>query len=168
MGTTDENIKVELGFLNKDIGIRAYKSIIPQIANENVYKPNLITDIAYVDYTEDSRGYTTLQPLDGLPLFIDDLYIYKYIHMNELEKNPGGGVRLKVGENLAASNTVKMFEAITSEVFGVRCSQKITHTVNLEKGLHDAMFKSTKVNSLILQTLLYIIRRMEDDALAGY
>ena len=168
---TNEN-KIKLGYL-KDICIRKLESIIPLIANENVYDSNLINDIAYVDYTENSKGYTSLQPLEGLPLFIDDLYIYKYIHMDDIERIGERGVKLITGENKAASNTVKKFEAITNEVFGEWCPQKITHTVRIIDGIFYSIDKTDNFSSSILKTILFINSNRykegyDDNALKGY
>ena len=72
-----------------ELEIRKLESIVPHLAVENTFCSTLIDDIAYVDYTEDSKGMTCLQELDGLPPFIDDLYAFLYIY-------PRGGSRISL------------------------------------------------------------------------
>ena len=112
--------------LNK-LELKELSSIVPHLATENVFNSNLIDDIAYVDYTENSKGLTCLQPLKGLPDYIDDLYIFKYIHSSEIEENTNNAnkIFLKQGKDKSASLIVKKFTSITTEVFGEFCEQKI-------------------------------------------
>ena len=138
-------------------------SIIPHLATENVFNSNLIDDIAYVDYTENSKGLTCLQPLKGLPDYIDDLYIFKYIHISEIEENTDNAnkIFLKKGKDKSASLIVKKFTAITTEIFNEFCEQKIVFLVNLQN-------KKEKENSTIYQTLANIEKRTNNSAFKGY
>ena len=81
------NLENEKEINLNELELKQLSSIIPNLATENVFNSNLIDDIAYVDYTENSKGLTCLQPLKGLPDYIDDLYIFKYIHRSEIEEN---------------------------------------------------------------------------------
>ena len=148
--------------LNK-LELKELSSIVPHLATENVFNSNLIDDIAYVDYTENSKGLTCLQPLKGLPDYIDDLYIFKYIHSCEIEENTNNAnkIFLKQGKDKSASLIVKKFTTITTEVFGEFCEQKIVFLVNLQN-------EREKENSIIFQTLKNIERRTDHSAFKGY
>ena len=157
-----ENLENETINLN-DIEIKSLDSIIPHLAIENVYNSNLIDDIGYVDYTENSKGLTCLKPLKGLPDYIDDLYIFKYIHKSEIDENTikNKKIFLNKGKDSSASLIVKKFTSITTEVFGSFCEQKIAFLVNLQN-------EKEKENSTIYQTLKAIERRTNEKALEGY
>ena len=62
----------------RDMGLRAEKRVAQHILLENTYEDNLVSDISKVDYTNGNLGPTNLQPLDGLPMFVDD-YICVWI-----------------------------------------------------------------------------------------
>ena len=146
-----------------DMEIKNLNSIIPHLAIENLYGSNLIDDIAYVDYTENSKGLTCLQPLEGLPDYIDDLYMFKYIHISEIEeeRKNENKICLKQGRGESASLIVKMFTLNTMEVFNCWCEQKIVFLVNLQN-------EKEKENSTIYQTLKHIERRTNKKAFNGY
>ena len=148
--------------LNK-LELKELSSIVPHLAIENVFNSNLIDDIAYVDYVENSKGLTILKPLKGLPDYIDDLYIFKYIHRSEVEeeKNNANKIYLNKGKDASASLIVKKFTSITTEVFGEFCEQKIAFLVNLQN-------EKEKENSTIYQTLKNIERRTNKKAFSGY
>ena len=61
------------------IGLCAEKAILPYILLENAYNSNLVPDISRVDYLADNNGRIHLRPLEGLPTFVDDLYIFCYL-----------------------------------------------------------------------------------------
>ena len=154
-----ENVKAV--YLN-DMQIRKLDSIIPHLAIENVYNSNLIDDIGYVDYTENSKGLTCLKPLDGLPDFIDDLYIFKYIHIDEIDKKTINKkkIHLDKGKDGKASLIVKKIDSFFTELFGYFCEQKIAFLVNLQN--------KEKEKSTIYQTLKAIERRTNNKALDGF
>ena len=56
----------------ESMGLRSEKAVAKHILQENVWESNLILDIAGVDYFAGHQGQTNLQPLDGLPAFVDD------------------------------------------------------------------------------------------------
>ena len=160
MSTNFENEK-EINL--NELELKQLSSIIPHLATENVFNSNLIDDIAYVDYTENSKGLTCLQPLKGLPDYIDDLYIFKYIHISEIEENTENAnkIFLNQGKDKSASLIVKKFTAVTTEVFKEFCEQKIVFLVNLQN-------EKEKENSTIYQTLTNIEKRTDNSALKGY
>ena len=157
------NLENEKEINLNEMELKNLSSIVPHLATENVFNSNLIDDIAYVDYTENSRGLTCLQPLKGLPDYIDDLYIFKYIHISEIDenKNNANKIFLKKGKDKSASLIVKKFTAITTEVFGEFCEQKIVFLVNLQN-------EKEKENSTIYQTLKNIEKRTNNTAFKGY
>ena len=50
------------------------EAVAKHILRKNVWESNLIPDIAGVDYFAGHQGCTNLQPLEGLPPFVDDIY----------------------------------------------------------------------------------------------
>ena len=119
---------------NEELEVNLCDSLISHLAVENVFNSNLIDDIAYVDYTENSQGMTCLQELEGLPPFIDDLYAYLFIHPNEVQgKGKGKHLNLIQGENQTASDIVSFFRTITNETFKCFCPQKIAFSVDIRE-----------------------------------
>ena len=157
------SVKIENEINLNELELKQLNSIIPHLATENVFNSNLINDIAYVDYTENSKGLTCLQPLKGLPDYIDDLYIFKYIHISEIEENTENANKnfLKQGKDKSASIIVRKFTSATTEVFGEFCEQKIVFLVNLQN-------EKEKENSTIYQTLTNIEKRTNHSAFKGY
>ena len=158
-----DNLENEKAINLNDMELKNLNSIVPHLAVENLYDSNLIDDIAYVDYTENSKGLTCLLPLEGLPDYIDDLYIFKYIHISEIEEatKNANKIYLNKGKDKSASLIVKKFTSITTEVFNSFCEQKIAFLVNLQN-------EKEKENSTIYQTLKHIERRTNKKALNGY
>ena len=158
-----DNLENEKAINLNDMEIKNLDSIIPHLAIENVFNSNLIDDIGYVDYTENSKGLTCLKPLEGLPDYIDDLYIFKYIHISEIDEKTINNkkIYLNKGKDGSASTIVKKFTSVTKEVFDIFCEQKIVFLVNLQN-------EKEKENSTIYQTLKAIERRTEEKALNGY
>ena len=157
------NLENEKAINLNDMEIKNLNSIVPHLAIENIFGSNLIDDIAYVDYMENSQGLTCLQPLKGLPNYIDDLYIFKYIHISEIEEETKNSnkIYLKKGKDKSASLIVKKFTSITTELFGDFCEQKIVFLVNMQN-------EKEKEYSTIYQTLKNIERRTNSKALNGY
>jgi len=73
----------------EEIGLRTAKSVARHLLQENVHESNLLSDISKVDYTKNHRGRTNLEPLEGLEPFVDDIYIFGYIHRLELLREKG-------------------------------------------------------------------------------
>ena len=65
------------------MGLRAEASLGKHLLLENCWENNLVSDISKVDYLEGHQGRTNLQPLDGLPLFVDDIYVLGYLDRTE-------------------------------------------------------------------------------------
>ena len=61
------------------IGLSTKKAIAPHILLENAYNSNLVPDISRVDYQADNNDRTHLRALEGIPSFVEDLYIFGYL-----------------------------------------------------------------------------------------
>ena len=66
-----------------NMGLRAESSLAKYLLLENCWENNLAPDISNVDYFEGHQGRTNLQPLDGLPLFVDNIYVFGYLDRTE-------------------------------------------------------------------------------------
>ena len=71
------------------MGLRAEASLAKHLLLENCWENNLLPDISKVDYFEGHQGRTNLQPLEGLPLFVDDIYICGYLDQTEVVRTRG-------------------------------------------------------------------------------
>lgn len=66
-----------------NMGLRAEASLAKHLLQENCWENNLVPDISKVDYLEGHQGRTNLQPLEGLPLFVDDYYVFGFLDQAE-------------------------------------------------------------------------------------
>ena len=105
----------------QDIGIRARKYIAPHILLEHAYDSNLVSDISKVDYLEDNQGQTHLQPLDGLPTFVEDLYVYGYLEKKECVfargKNMVYNWRGKIGKKYRSKDIVLVTQSCRLQIY---------------------------------------------------
>ena len=67
----------------RSMGLRCEKSVATHLLLENAYQSNLLSDISKVDYLEGNLGSTNLRPLEGLPAFIDDIFVFGYVSREE-------------------------------------------------------------------------------------
>ena len=65
------------------MGLRAEVSLAKHLLQENCWESNLVADISKVNYLEGHQGRTNLQPLEGLPLFVDDIYVHGFLDRTE-------------------------------------------------------------------------------------
>ena len=65
------------------MGLRVEKSVASHLLLENAHGSNLLPDISKVDYLEGHLGHTHLRPLDGLPAFVDDVYVFGYLQRED-------------------------------------------------------------------------------------
>ena len=80
------------------------KSLAKHILLENAYEKNLVPDTSNVDYLANNNGRTNLQPLDGLPIFVDNLYVFSYLAQEECVFS--GGKLLCVSEKTAQHHSL--------------------------------------------------------------
>ena len=102
----------------KEIGLRSEKRLSYHLLLENAYENNLLSDISNVDYIKGNRGSTDLQPLEGLEMFIDDIYVYGYLSNSNLV-NKGGRTLLSSGETGHAKKVVAAIQVCIGASFGV-------------------------------------------------
>ena len=67
----------------EDMGLRGKKNVATHLLLENAYDSNLLSDISKVDYLAGNLGRTNLQPLEGLPAFVDDIFVFGYLSRDE-------------------------------------------------------------------------------------
>ena len=82
----------------EEMGLRSLEAVAKHILQENVWESNLIPDIAGVDYFTGHQGRTNLQPLEGLPAFVDDFYVYGPLWENEIVRVRGRKPACTTGE----------------------------------------------------------------------
>ena len=71
------------------LGLRSSKAVAAHILLENAYESNLVPDIYNVDYLADNNGPTSLQKLEGLSTFVDDLFVFGYLEEKEVVVSRG-------------------------------------------------------------------------------
>ena len=67
----------------QQMGIRSEKYLSTHLLLENAHESNLVPDIANVDYLANHLGRTSLRPLEGLPTFVDDVYVFGYLRRGD-------------------------------------------------------------------------------------
>jgi hypothetical protein len=67
----------------QSMGLRCAKKVAEHLLLENAYESNLLPDISTVDYLEGNLGRTNLRPLEGLPPFVDDIFVFGYVSRDE-------------------------------------------------------------------------------------
>ena len=129
----------------KEMGMRSLKTIAEHILKENINEENLISDISNVDYTKNNQGKTHLQEIEGFGLFVDDLYIYGYLRMEDIVFTPKGGVSCTEGGNGSASCVVEMLRSITKQTIGKNSNLphiNIMHTVEIKDIGNSSILKT--------------------------
>ena len=107
------------------IGLRAEASLAKHLLLENCWENNLLPDISKVDYFEGHQGRTNLQPLDGLPLFVDDIYICGYLDQTEVVRARG-----TLSCEPVSKQIVQRISAAVQEVLGgPRKNTRVSNTV---------------------------------------
>ena len=101
----------------KEIGLRSEKRLSYHLLLENTYENNLLSVFYNVDYTKGNLGPTDLEPLEGLELFIDDIYVYGYLSRSTLV-DKRGKVLLSTGENGHAKRVVGAIQMCIGASFG--------------------------------------------------
>ena len=89
-------------------------------------------DIANVDYLAQHQGRTNLEPLDGLPVFVDDFYAYGPLRQEETV-SVLGRFSCSSGEVGAARRIVGKISLFVRDVSGEKDGYKhvaIVHTVS--------------------------------------
>ena len=82
-----------------------------------IHPTNLLSDISNVDYTKGNLGPTDLEPLEGLEMFIDDIYVYGYLSRSSLVDKAGKAL-LSTGQNGHAKRVVDAIQMCIGASFG--------------------------------------------------
>ena len=122
------NIATKQTFLS--MGLRCKKSVAIHLLLENAYESNLLSDISKVDYLAGNLGRTNLRPLEGLPPFVDDIFVFGYLSREEnvFQK---GKLSCTSGEKGAAKVVVASIANALERAVGKRGYMKtsLVHTV---------------------------------------
>ena len=116
----------------ESMGLRSVKAVAKHILQENVWESNLIPDIAGVDYFAGHQERTNLQPLVGLPVFVDDFYAYGPLRENEIVRVRGRKPACTTGEEDSGKRVVSQISLFVRQVWGCEDGHKnvsIAHTV---------------------------------------
>ena len=100
----------------ESMGLRSKKAVAILILQENVYESNLVPDITNVDYLAGHQGRTNLQPLAGLQVFVDDVYVYGPLQEKDLVRVPGRRTSCTTGEEGASKRVVAQISIFVREV----------------------------------------------------
>ncbi|EDO29112.1 predicted protein [Nematostella vectensis] len=88
------------------MGLRSEKAVAAHLLLENAHESNLVSDISQVDYLAGNQGRTHLRPLEGLPTFVDDVYVFGYLRREDCVVQ-GGRLSCTTWEGGAAKNAVR-------------------------------------------------------------
>ncbi len=112
------------------MGLRSAKAIAPHLCLENAYGSNLVSDISKVDYLANHLGRTQLQPLDGLPLFVDDIFVFGYLSKDDVVSCKGR-VLCKTGDQGASCRVVGQVANLARHAFGKILHVQIANTISI-------------------------------------
>ncbi|MEW8689132.1 MAG: hypothetical protein AB2556_25200, partial [Candidatus Thiodiazotropha sp.] len=110
------------------MGLWTEKSLATHLLLENAYESNLLPDISRVDYLAGHKERTHLQPLEGLPVFVDDIYVYGYLRKEDCKGRT-------TGENSSVKRVVARVAWAAHETSGEKYMQtSIVHTLAIREG----------------------------------
>ena len=114
----------------EDMGLRCEKNVATHLLLENAYDSNLLSDISKVDYLAGNLGRTNLRPLEGLPAFVDDIFVFGYLSREECVFRKGK-LSCTSGEQGAAKLVVASIANALERALGKReyMQTAIVHTV---------------------------------------
>ena len=119
----------------ESMGLRSEKAVAKHILEENVWESNLVPDIAGVDYLEGHQGQTNLQPLEELPPFVDDYYVYGPLSASELVRVRGRRPTCTTGEEGLARRVVSKPESKPESYFVAKFDVSELPMQELQEGL---------------------------------
>jgi len=132
------------------MGIRSEKAVASHLLLENAHESNLVPDIARVDYLADNLGRTHLQPLPGLPTFVDDVYVFGYLRREDCVAQ-GGRLSCTTGQDSSAQAVVarvstavrqSMGKAPNGDIRGY-IQTNIVHTIATRENTNGSSILST-------------------------
>ena len=112
------------------MGLRCEKNVATHLLLENAYDSNLLSDISKVDYLAANLGRTNLRSLEGLPAFVDDIFVFGYLSREECVFRKGK-LSCTSGEQGAAKIVVASIANALERALGKRgyMQTAIVHTV---------------------------------------
>ena len=139
---------VEATFRN--MGIRSKKAAAHHLLLENAYDSNLLPDISKVDYLAGNLGQTNLQPLEGLPPFVDDIYTFGYMPRTQFVSK-GHRIFCTTDENGSAKHIVSRIATAAREAFGTAADgtkrghieTNIVHTIAARNDVEGSTIRAT-------------------------
>ena len=132
------------------MGLRAEKAVAAHLLLENTHESNLVPDIARVDYLAGNLGRTHLRSLEGLPTFVDDVYVFGYLRREDSVVR-GESLSCTTGEGGAAKNTVHRISTAVYESLGKapdgstrgHIQTSIVHTIAARKRTEGSAIQET-------------------------
>ena len=132
-----------------NMGVRTKKSIAHHLLVENAYESNLLSDISRVDYLANHKGRTHLRPLDELPVFVDDVYVFGYLRQKDIVYTKGK-VLCTVGDNGSARDILSRIVLAARAAMGKklddstrRIPTNILHTIALREHCMGSAIRTT-------------------------
>lgn len=134
----------------RDMGLRSEKAVAHHLLIENAYDSNLLPNISNVDYLAGNLGQTNLQPLAGLPPFVDDIYVFGYMHRSHFVQK-GHRIFCTTDENGSAKNIISRIAIAAREAFGTardgtknpHMQTNIVHTIAAKKDTEGGKIRAT-------------------------
>ena len=65
------------------MGLQTEKAMAAHFLLENMHESNLVSDIARVDCLAGNLGNIHLYPLEELPMFVEDVYLFGYLRRED-------------------------------------------------------------------------------------
>jgi hypothetical protein len=149
----------------EQMGLRVEKSIAKHLLLENAYENNLLPDISTVDYLQGHLGDTELQPLDGLPIFVDDIYVFGYLHKRDVV-SIGRKMILSTGEKGRAKELVCRLRACLLPTIG-DVHAAVVQTVRMES-VGTVSSTIQKIEKRTNKKVLDIWRKIHETEPVGY
>ncbi len=148
------------------MGLRTEKAVAAHLLLENTHESNLVSDIARVDYLAGNLGRTHLRPLEGLPTFVDDVYVFGYLRREDCVAR-GGRLSCTTGEGGAAKNTVHRIATAIYESLG-KAPDGSTRGHIQTNIVHTIAVRDRTEGSAILETVARIEHDTGKKALAKW
>jgi hypothetical protein len=134
----------------QSMGLRSEKAVAAHLLLENTHESNLVPDIARVDYLAGNLGRTHLRPLEGLPTFVDDVYVFGYMRREDCVAR-GGHLSCTTGEDSAAKSIVARISTAVRESMGKapdgtshgHIQTNIVHTLATRKNTEGSAIRET-------------------------
>jgi len=132
------------------MGLQTERAVAAHLLLENAHESNLVPDIARVDYLAGNLGRTHLRPLEGLPTFVDDVYVFGYLRREDCVVH-GGRLSCTTGEGGAAKNTVHRISTAVYESLGKapdgtargHIQTSIVHTIAVRERTEGSAIRET-------------------------